>query len=194
MITCSIEGCAKLRKTRGWCTAHYEKWRKYGTPHGGKTNTPWGDPLRYFREVVLAYDGDDCLTWPYGKDRHGYGQVHINGRKHTVSRMVCDAVSGPPPSDNLDAAHSCGRGHLACVTKAHLSWKTRAENMADAIEAGTIARGERKVRSSKLKEADVTSIRSLRGSISQRQLAEQFGISQQTVSDIHAGKIWGWLR
>lgn len=28
---CSIDGCEKKVKHRGWCSAHYERWRKYGS-------------------------------------------------------------------------------------------------------------------------------------------------------------------
>lgn len=30
--TCSIEGCEKKAVTRGWCAAHYERWRQHGDP------------------------------------------------------------------------------------------------------------------------------------------------------------------
>lgn len=40
--TCSIEGCDRPRKTRGWCHAHYMRWYERGEvgtgpirPHGG---------------------------------------------------------------------------------------------------------------------------------------------------------------
>jgi hypothetical protein len=29
---CSVDGCHKVVKTRGWCTAHYERWRRNGDP------------------------------------------------------------------------------------------------------------------------------------------------------------------
>lgn len=35
--TCSIEGCEKVAKARGWCNAHWLKWRKYGDPAAGYT-------------------------------------------------------------------------------------------------------------------------------------------------------------
>jgi hypothetical protein len=30
--TCKIENCSKPSKGRGWCSKHWEKWRKYGDP------------------------------------------------------------------------------------------------------------------------------------------------------------------
>ena len=99
-----------------------------------------GEPMRYFREVVLAYDGNECQTWPYARSDRGYGQVYQDGRVEYVHRMVCEERHGPPPTPKHDAAHSCGKGHEGCVTKRHLSWKTHKENMADAIEHGTLGR------------------------------------------------------
>ena len=32
MENCKVEGCEKLEKTKGYCTAHYLKMRKYGDP------------------------------------------------------------------------------------------------------------------------------------------------------------------
>ena len=30
--TCSIDGCSKPEKSRGWCGAHYARWRRNGDP------------------------------------------------------------------------------------------------------------------------------------------------------------------
>lgn len=30
--TCVVEGCGRPVKTRGWCEAHYERWRRHGDP------------------------------------------------------------------------------------------------------------------------------------------------------------------
>lgn len=32
---CSIEGCDELVLARGWCEAHYDRWRRYGDPTEG---------------------------------------------------------------------------------------------------------------------------------------------------------------
>ncbi len=40
MNQCSIPGCKRPSKTRGWCAAHYERWRKNGNPAAsGKGNS-----------------------------------------------------------------------------------------------------------------------------------------------------------
>lgn len=130
---CSIDDCSKpIVNIRGWCSAHYQRWRAHGDPLKGRTAD--GEPKRYLHEVVLAYEGDECMPWPYGRYASGYGRI----RGSIVSRLVCEAVNGPPPTPKHEAAHSCGKGHEGCVTKGHLSWKTHAENMADTIAHGTM--------------------------------------------------------
>lgn len=44
--------------------------------------------------------------------------------------------------------------------------------------------------SAKLDEAKVLEIRALRGSVAQRALAEQFGVTQRTISEIQTRKTW----
>lgn len=187
---CSVEGCGKPHFGHGWCQVHLYRWRKHGDPLSGRASP--GEVTRYFLEVVLKYDGDECLLWPYAKTTGGYGQINYEGKRHVVSRLVCENVKGPPPSPEHDAAHSCGKGHLRCVTKRHLSWKTKVQNQSDRIVHGTHSRGERH-QMSRLAENDVRQIRALRGKATQVELAEQFGVSQVAISNIHTGRRWGWL-
>jgi hypothetical protein len=189
MISCSIEGCGKPHAARGWCNAHWERWRHHGDPLGG--GTVRGETVRYFREVVLAYEGNDCLFWPYHTNK-GYGSIRHNGRPHAVHRLVCEHVNGPPPTPLHHAAHSCGKGKQGCVTKGHLSWKTRAENEADKLLHGTSNRGEQHGMA-KLTASDVLIIRELDGKLSRRNIADRMGIALETVRNIQTGKSWVWL-
>ena len=101
---------------------------------GGTQN---GEPYRYYSEEVLAYTGDECLLWPYGRVSKGYALMTAGGMDRYVHRFVCAAENGPAPTPQHQAAHSCGNGHLGCVSRKHLSWKTQAENEADKIAHGT---------------------------------------------------------
>lgn len=112
---------------------------------------------------------------PFAKFKNGYAELCIAGQTLRVSRLVCERVHGPSPSPDHQAAHSCGKGHLACVTKRHLSWKTRSENMADKVLHGTSKRGEN-CNFTKLSEASVLEIRALRKSVPQSEIAARFGI------------------
>lgn len=187
---CSVPGCARLRYKRSWCNPHYIRWRRHGDPEGGFTSH--GDGLRFIAEVAMNYTADDCLVWPLGRISSGYATVWIEGGPRLVHRHICELVHGSPPSPKHEAAHSCGNGHLGCINPKHIGWKTTAENAADKILHGTHRRGERNPRV-KLTERDVTEIRSLKGSATQRALAKRFGISQQMICRIQNGLSWGWL-
>lgn len=188
---CSIDDCGKSHEAKGFCKAHYERLRRHGDPLGGRT--PDGEPIEFYQSVVLTHEGADCLLWPYTRCTNGYGQMVKNGRLGTVSRILCEDIHGPPPTPEHEAAHSCGNGMSGCVTKRHLSWKTPKENQNDRILHATHSRGERCV-TAKLTEVQVREIVALKGHLSQRKIAEKFGVHQVNVGRIHAGTSWGWLK
>ncbi|WP_298966220.1 HNH endonuclease [uncultured Roseibium sp.] len=190
MDVCLIDGCLKHVKSGGLCSAHYERKRKYGSPTISKT-TP-GEPLRYFENFVLSFEGDDCLVWPYGKHQQGYGVLYYEGRTVFVHRLACEQAYGPPPSLKHEAAHACGNGHIGCCNPMHISWKTPTENIADKIIHGTMAMGEANGRS-KLTVKDVLEIFSIRNSLSLPQIADRYGVSRSAIADIYAGRTWSWL-
>ncbi|MER8602822.1 hypothetical protein NKH48_03370 [Mesorhizobium sp. M1233] len=192
MAECSIHGCGRtVCNRRGWCNTHYQRWRNHGDPLVVKS-TPSGEPERYYQEVVLGYEGDECLTWPFATKDSGYAQIWVGKKCHGVHRRVCEHVHGPAPTRKHDAAHSCGNGHLACVTKRHLSWKTRKGNMADTLIHGTHSRGTRSSRA-RLNEAQVREIRALRGNKSEPEIAKQFGVTRHAISNIVLRRTWAWL-
>lgn len=185
---CTIPDCGKPigRGARGLCFAHYKRWRRHGDPLGGR-KTFRGD-LPKFLQKVREYEGDDCIFWPYSRT-HGRGFIRLGGRSFSVSRLMCEEMNGPPPKDRNEAAHSCNKGHLGCVTKKHLNWKTHQENMDDMEAAGSRARGETHG-FAKLTNADVSHIRILLTDKKITEVAALFGISRQAVNDIKHQRTW----
>jgi len=183
--TCTIPGCDRPHRGHGYCSRHYERWRAHGDPLKGRVSN--GGATEYYREVVLAYRGEDCLIWPFGKTPAGYGKVWDGSRMQIVSRMVCSEVNGPPPSESYQAAHSCGRGHLGCVAPTHVRWATREENERDKIAHGSIRTGERHPMA-KLSAEDVCQIR--KDDRPQWQIATSYNVTQTTISDIKTGRKW----
>lgn len=188
---CSIPNCGKPAHARGYCNAHYLRVRKHGDPSKNKAREG-GAPRAFLMNVALVYEGDECLIWPFTLNSQGYGRLWHDGRLQIASRVVCTEAHGEPPTPAHQAAHSCGKGHLGCVTKRHLEWKTRGSNEADKIVHGTSNRG-RSNGAHKLTENDVRAIRRLKGTMSQRAIAKLYGTSQTCISDVHMGLTWGWL-
>jgi hypothetical protein len=152
-----------------------------------------GEQQKYYVEAVLNYDGEDCLIWPFSRSKDGYANMNRDGRKQRVQRLVCEDVYGPPSSNLMEAAHSCGRGNEGCVSKKHLRWATHADNIADKAMHGTNRRGEA-AWAAKLAERDVLRIKQLTAlGVSTSALARQFQVSRAAIYDIASGKSWGWL-
>jgi len=190
---CGVLGCEKPLHAHGFCARHAYRFRAHGDPEAGRRGASPGEPLRWI-EAHAGYRGDDCLRWPFEVTRHGYGTVKHDGKRRVASRVMCIAAHGPAPSETHEAAHSCGNGHLACMNPTHLRWATRAENMQDAKEHGSIAAAAKKKSTSGLDEEKVRAIRALSGSLKQREIADMFGIGETLANKVINGRLWAWVK
>lgn len=183
---CSIDGCGKSFYAKGFCMRHYTRLLRYGDPLGG--HTFHGAPAKWLQDHI-NYAGMDCLIWPFALSS-GYGVLKQDRQDLKVHRVVCEHHHGPPPTPEHEAAHSCGNGHLGCVTPRHLRWATVTENRADAKEHGTWPHGESQGHA-KLTREDVLQIRSAKGTL--KSIGERFGVSFSAVHVIKKRKSWAWL-
>jgi len=186
---CSVDGCENLLRARGWCPTHWTRWRHHGDPLKGGTSP--GAPMQWIQDHV-NYKGDDCIKWPFGTSSNGYGIVGYKGALISASRVMCLIAHGEPSHKKMDAAHECGNGHLACMNKNHLSWKTRKENVQDSIRHGTWTRGENHP-DAKLTEKGVLEIRMMGGTMSNRAISKLYGVTPSAVSAVLRRKSWAWL-
>lgn len=193
---CAVDGCCKTDTiVRGYCRIHYHRFMKYGDPLAGPTFN--GEPLAWLEARVRHADKDTCLIWPYARHEanrggRGYGKVFIGGEQRFAHRVMCTLAHGDPPTPKHEAAHTCGKGHEGCVNPNHLRWDTTQGNADDRRVHGTVNKGSRNGRAV-LSEDDVRQIKSLLGTMSQRAIAERFGVSRWAVTDIANGRRWAWL-
>src|SRR5690348_10783319 len=63
---CSIDGCADKELARGWCTRHYNRWKRYG------------DPQASVRVRAENYGGETCRAAECQKSiqAQGYCPAH----------------------------------------------------------------------------------------------------------------------
>lgn len=146
-----------------------------------------GEPMAFF-EAAMLLDTDDCIEWPYGSDRHGYGYVLVNGKRVAVARLACAREHGDQsPGD--EAAHGPCNNH-ACFNRRHVSWKSHADNIEDRKRDGTNPVGVRHGLA-RLTDNDVREIRRLQASGEMgKDIAARFGISRGAVSNIVNRKRW----
>lgn len=185
---CSVDGCGKPVRARGWCINHYELWRRNGAPELKRAKN--GDP-HSFLSAALEYSDDDCLLWPFSLYSGGYGGMNYKGHHCAVHIIICEIVHGPKPEHGYEVAHGCG--NKRCCNPRHLRWATGAENQADRIIHGTTLWGN-KHPMAKLTEKDVREIRMLRGYLTQDKIAKMYGIAGSTVSQIQRRRGWDWLK
>lgn len=188
--TCSIDGCNSHVRARGWCRSHYGRWQQHGDPTAGAARHI--DIIKFVETVALFHTGDDCLLWPFGRNGRGYAEFTYDGRIEGAHRVICRLAHGDEPSSDMDAAHSCGRGHEGCISPVHLSWKTRSDNFDDRRAHGTWPHGEANPHSS-LTADDVREIRGLEGAATQAQIAAKFNIGRQQVGNILRRKSWAHI-
>lgn len=123
----------------------------------------------------------------------GYKQFslcHVSGKIHKVyaHRAVLEAFVGPRPHKY----HAChADNNRADNTLSNLRWDTCANNAADKRLHGTNPKGESHIWS-RITEDQVVEIKRLlkNKALSQRIIAEMYGLCQQNVSAINTGKTW----
>jgi hypothetical protein len=183
---CSIPGCGRFCKGHSFCNLHYQRWKAHGNPNTVLIAAD-GEPMAW----ILAHcetTSQECLTWPFGRIPRGNSIIKAGGRTQIASRVMCEIIHGAPPTPGHEAAHSCGKGHEACMNPNHLRWATPSENAADRILHGTANRGIRNG-SARLSDGDVALIRSMNGS--SRVLGRRFGIDPRQISRIRRREAWG---
>lgn len=191
---CKVAGCDKPHSSRGFCSGHLARFRRHGHyGFGGDliSSAPKGSLLDWIYGHV-THDADECLIWPFVRDNNGYGGVLYEGRDNRAHRVMCILAHGEAPSNECDAAHSCGNGHLGCVNPRHLRWATRSENQMDKVKHGTDCRGEKHA-FAKLTEADVRFLRSKANTFSDKENGRRLGVHYMTIHHAITGKNWGWL-
>lgn len=118
-------------------------------------------------------DDNGCWIWQQPYD-HGYSRIWHNGRDRRAHIVFWERENGPV-SDGLELDHLCR--NRRCVNPAHLEPVTRAENA-------------RRGKKAKLTWDDVHEIRRLLLHKQHKDIAAQFGVSRQCVTDIAAGRRW----
>jgi hypothetical protein len=148
-----------------------------------------GEAIKFMREAI-AFDDDACLLWPYTRNNMGRGMIGGGGgariRTAQVHVLVCAAVNGPKPTPAHEVSHTCHNGKNSCVNGRHLQWATQKENFA--------AQNGQRYWAQKLTMPQVQQIRAMLelGLWQQKEIAQQFNISEPTITAIKMGDRWGW--
>ena len=128
--------------------------------------------------LAHASIGDGCWDWQRTINWNGYGWFRLKGKCIIAHRFSYKLFAGDIP-DKLQVLHHCD--NRKCIRPDHLFLGTEHDNGKDAA----IKDRRRK----KLTADQVREIRELLLSgMRQKQIAENFNVRRQTISQIHVGK------
>jgi predicted transcriptional regulator len=189
---CSIDGCNKRAASSGLCTTH--RARKLAgadllAPVATKFVTD--DLLERLRFYAPEGGPDECWEWTAARNKN-YGAMAVHGSRMRMAHVVAwELHHGQSLPAGMVVRHTCD--NPPCVNPAHLVLDTQAANVADKVAKGRQDAGE-KHGLAKLANEDIVEICRLYDTgVSQRRIADQFGISQANVSFIVRGKAWSHL-
>jgi hypothetical protein len=188
--SCLVAGCGKPVEGHGYCAPHRRRWYKYGDPLAGKTVA--GAP-RAFLDAAVVSQTDECIVWPFTKGEKGYAQIGGGQTKERrqVHRIICERVHGPAPSPQHFAAHAPVICHTrACINPRHIRWATPSENMFDRCVDGTMPHGEAHPHAALTERQALAVLADPRGV---RAIANEYGVSHSTISNIRRGVTWKHL-
>lgn len=148
---------------------------------------PWPRDPRYLVGDQGTVIGVRGRALPGHVDAKGYRKVHQRFRVHV---MVAETWHGPRPEGHAVAHRDGDPGNNRA---ANLRWSTYRENEADKIPHDTHTRGERNPHA-KLTADNVRAIRQLRrAGLTQRAIADRFGVTRRYVGRVLNGTRWAWL-
>ncbi|WP_442867636.1 HNH endonuclease signature motif containing protein [Citricoccus sp. NR2] len=115
--TCSIEGCEKPHRARGYCATHYTRWAKNGADGIEKPLKSLGAPIatRLLKSHLKLDNG--CWQWTGATNREGYGIISVNNTGRLAHRISYEEQVGPIPH-GLTLDHLCR--NVQCINPEHL--------------------------------------------------------------------------
>ena len=135
--TCSVPGCPKKALGRGYCGAHYQRWRRHGDPLASGSKS-----LRYPDNILLrqAPQPNGCIYYTGSLGRDGYGQARDAKGRNTTAHQLAWGIYVGPRTPGLVLDHIChnedptcpgGRDciHRRCVNVDHMEETTNRENV-----------------------------------------------------------------
>ena len=121
---CSMDACARIAVSRGYCNRHYLRLRKYGDPAAGRDR--FLDPAEGLAARTVQQDG--CVVWTGALTNAGYARIRVAGSKVYAHRYAWEQANGSIPA-GADIDHICH--NRSCVSVEHLRIASREQNGAN---------------------------------------------------------------
>lgn len=135
IASCSIAECDSPSRANKFCSKHYQRYQKYGSPYhidrttsGGVDDTIGEAGIRNRAWDKIAFEPNTgCWLW-YGtvhRQSGGYGSLRVEGKFWSVHRYFYEILVGTI-GDGLELDHLCEV--RVCCNPDHLEQVTPDEN------------------------------------------------------------------
>ncbi len=185
---CNVKDCDNPENKKGYCTTHYYRFVRHGSPLIAKRNRGAGknQEERFWSRVALTADSNKCWEWQGCLNESGYGIICYNRKMIKAHRLAWFYVNKKYPDRLL--LHSCD--NTKCVNPNHLREGTAKENSADMLLRGRNLFGEKST-TAKLTEVNVKEIlKLLAEGKTQERIAKIYNVSRLTISAIKLNRSW----
>lgn len=123
---CTLQGCDHPHYGKGYCSKHYQRWKRHGSPEPDDFRCRYDSPEQSF--AARTTPSGDCLLWTGSTTRRGYGVTTDHGRRLMAHHYAWEQAGNPPVPDGMFLDHEC---HVeSCVEVSHLRLATRSQNNA----------------------------------------------------------------
>jgi HNH endonuclease len=171
-------------KTAGFCSMHYARKRRHGTPYALKSKA---------KKIEIIDKENGCMeVTSHHKLSTGYYSLVYNFQRKLIHRHFYEECFGEIPP-GMVVRHKCD--NRGCVNPEHLELGTHAENSRDMVERGRSAYGIKHPKA-KITDDDVKEIRKLATEgVSHKEIANMYGLrSPGNISAIKYGKSWAHVK
>lgn len=191
-MRCSVDNCTDKYYAKGFCSKHYQIFKRHNNVIGIKTHASLEE--RFWRFVDKKTDGE-CWNWT-GNLVAGYGRISLGARKdgaigsHRFSWELHNKQSIP---SGMVVMHSCD--NPLCVNPNHLSVGTYKDNTQDMIAKGrkvTVAPLGTENGKALINEEVVKEIRA--SNLSHAELGRQFNVSPNCIRGVRIGRTWNHVK
>lgn len=127
-----------------------------------------------------------CWLWAAcSRNQFGYGCFYLSGRDRVAHQVSWQIFRGDIP-DGMRVLHHCDTP--CCVNPHHLFLGSQSDNMNDCVSKGRLSKeGELNGRS-RLTSEQIYLIRTSTSSL--KEVAEQFGVTENHISKIRNRRAW----
>ena len=130
----------------------------------------------------------DCKEHNYSTSSSGYSNTTVNGVWTTRHKKAWEEYAGFKVPNGGVVRHSCH--NKKCIEPTHLTLGTAKQNTEDSVNFGLMSHGDRhpmrKLTSTYVQEIKFLLSAGFRHDV----IAEVYGVSRVTITDINTGKTW----